>query len=633
MVLLSLGGESFAQQLLPGNMKFVPSAESEAAVLAAPTAQNTGDGGTSTIRMGYCNDKSGGSLTAQDGEGSYEYSAAILLPPSILDKYVGATINRVDFRPLSGGGDAVKVFVTDDLKKKNPLASKLLYPGEYSGKWNSVEFNKGVTIKEGDSLYVAYTIMATAGDRSIGLHADFGSSMIPGRNFFGVSGEWFSADPIRHNFSIRAYAEGGDLPANDVQVIELDSYDLVTMSSPMALSAVVRNFGTDAVKSVDVVVKNGDNPISEGTIALDTEILSNEEDTVKLNDITFKVEGNHRLKVEVTKVNGGADKFPDDNFGEKTVYAIRPDAQVQPRKVMMEYFKDEGRIYRPDSVYNIAFQKFDNVIWVQHHIGYAPDQFTLPEDYELLRFFTGNSFVPALMLDRNIFTGMEDPGPTYYVSSEVTLETLLYMCLDMPSYISVTPKTTLSSDNSSVDIKVSVAAQNKEMPFQADLRLQVYLVEDGVVSYAQEGFIGTPYVHDGIIRRYVTGAEGDPIDISDYADERTYTVTLDKEWKTDNMRVVAFVSNYSTDINYNSVYNAEETKLEAEGGVNGIVGDAAPSVWYDGVKLCATPDWRITAVYDRAGVQMSIEDSLSPGFYIVSVEKDGVATNCKVIVR
>ncbi len=633
MVLLSLGGEPFAQQLLPGNMKFVPSAESEAAVLAAPTVQKAGEGSTSTIRMGYCNDKDGGNMSAQDGVGSYEYSAAILLPPSILDKYVGATINRVDFWPKSGGGDAVKVFVTDDLMKKNPLASKLLYPGEYSGKWNSVELNKGVTIKEGDSLYVAYTIMATAGDRSIGLHADFDSSVIPGRNFFGVSGEWYSADPIRHNFSIRAYAEGGDLPANDVQVINLDSYDLVTMSSPMALSAVVRNFGTDAVKSVDVVVKNGDNTISEGTIALDTEILCNEEDTVKLNDVTFKVEGNHHLMVEVTKVNGGADKFPDDNFGEKTVYAIRPDAQVQPRKVMMEYFKDEGRNYRPDSVYNIAFQKFDNVIWVQHHIGYAPDQYTLPEDHELLRFFTGNSFVPALMLDRNIFTGMEDPGPTYYVSSEETLETLLYMCLTMPSYISVTPKAVLSSDNSSVDIKVSVAAQNKEMPFQSDLRLQVYLVENGVVSYAQDGFIGTPYVHDGIIRRYVTGAEGESIDISDYADERTYTVALDKEWKTDNMWVVAFVSNYSTDINYNTVYNAEETKLEAEGGVDGIVGDAAPSVWYDGVKLCATPDWRITAVYDRAGVQMSIEDSLSPGFYIVSVEKDGVATNCKVIVR
>ncbi len=633
MVLLSLGGESFAQQLLPGNVKFVPSAESEAAVLAAPPVQKVGDSGTSTIRLGYCNDKNGGNMSAQDGVGSFEYSAAILLPSSILDKYVGATINRVDFWPKSGGGDAVKVFVTDDLTKTTTLASKLLYPGEYSGQWNSVELNKGVTIEKGRSLYVAYTIMATAGDPSIGLHADFDSTVIPGRNFYGVSGDWYSADAIGRNFTIRAYAEGGDLPANDVQVIEIDSYDLITLGSPTPVSLTVRNFGTETIENVDIVVKNDDNTVSEGNIVLDAGIKSNEEGSIRLNDITFDSEGNHRLAVEVAKVNGGADKFPDDNFSEKTVYLVRPDAEVQPRTVLMEYFKDEGRDYRPDSVYNIAFQKFDNVIWVQHHIGYAPDQFTLPEDYELLRFFTDSGFVPALMLDRNMFTGMHDPGPTYYVSSEGTLETLLYACFTMPSYISVTPKATLSSDKSSAEIKVSVAAQNKEMPFQTDLRLQVYLVEDGVVSYEQEGFIGESYVHNGIIRRYVTGAEGESLDISDYADERTYTVNLDGKWNADNMRVVAFVSNYSTDVAYNTVYNAAETKVEAESGVKGVVGDAAPSVWYDGTRLRTASDWRITAVYDRAGVQMDAADSLPQGFYIVSVEKEGVTINCKVIVR
>ncbi|MCD8297362.1 MAG: Omp28 family outer membrane lipoprotein [Prevotella sp.] len=75
-------------------------------------------------------------------------------------------------------------------------------------------------------------------------------------------------------------------------------------------------------------------------------------------------------------------------------------------------------------------------------------------------------------------------------------------------------------------------------------KLQVWLIEDNIVStqYLSDGSFDNNYVHNHVFRTTVNDKDGESFAVAEAGSAmRTYTATLDADWKAEDMSVVAFV--------------------------------------------------------------------------------------------
>ncbi len=363
------------------------------------------------------------------------------------------------------------------------------------------------------------------------------------------------------------------------------------------------------------------------------------EDTIFLQGVNIGAAGNHNVILQINKVNGIDDSDVSDNTYQKDVFVIKNGAVEQPRKVLIEQFTSENSKNIPvaDEVYSGVIDVQPDVVWIKHHIG--GDKYVLPDaTSRMLRFFNNESegpFVPAIMGDRTMFNGLQEVGPTYFIPGASTLSSFIEGLRYMPSYVNITPTVKVSDNGSSVDIHVEGTSEMTEMPFQEGLRMNVLLVEDNIESNDQAGSDGT-YINNGVIRAFVAGVDGDPLDLSQLSYSKDYTATIDKSWNISNMRVVTFISSFSEDVTKNTVYNAAQVSIDnGTSGIVSVTDNAAdnPLVWYDGFNVQVSSGYSIAGVYDMSGAKLDSKGSLSKGLYIVSVEKDGVHKNLKLMVR
>ena len=151
------------------------------------------------------------------------------------------------------------------------------------------------------------------------------------------------------------------------------------------------------------------------------------------------------------------------------------------------------------------------------------------------------------------------------------------------------------------------------------------LVENGVVS--PQKVVGTlgygtttdnKYVHNHVLRAYVTSPKGDRMDIADGKYSARYTYTLPAAWNADNMQVVALAGKYMPTIDDSNVLDADITNactVKLTGGTSGISAVNTANV--------ASP---ADGIYTLDGTRVS---NPSKGLYIV--RKGGVAR--KVVIK
>ena len=565
------------------------------------------------VALGYCEDKLGGTIIAQDPM-PHEFGAAIYLPAEILNKYVGSTIKTIDFAIGGIAGDVMTVFIARDLEG-TPLLQKKT--AEFDKGWNSVSFSKGYTIQEGDQLYVGYRYYTTEECLSAEVMIfDYHQGAIPGTNWFSQDNKWWKFDTSSINFdlAIRAYAEGGSLPKTDVGARDLKSPAVIIKDQPNDYSFNMRNYGTQNVGSIKFnVLANGE--IYDTKVLDGLDFPNNKEMNIQLKDITFPSEGNNTLGIDIVEVNGSTDSDKADNAIETPVYSIGADAKPVKRNVLFEEFTTEKNAASADadSVYRMAAEEHDNVMWVKHHLD---DQFFVDKEsvYSYL-FENNNTFYPAILVDRNVFDGLQERGPAYFVGHEAIVSDLMNISSGITSYILPEASARFEEASRQLTVDVDIKPEVIEMPLQKDLRLTVYLVEDGVVSTQQQG--RGEFVQNGVIREIVTEGWGDPIDISGGSITKQYTCTVPAGWNADNMRVVAFVNNYDKKDPLNCmVYNTCEARFDTGAGIEDIQTDAADvHVWFDGSRLCVSGG-TISGVYDVTG---AAADTVAHGMYIVKV--------------
>ncbi len=582
-----------------------------------------------TIRLGYCETATGSPLVPSGEPEACEVGAAIYLPASLLKKYKGNKINRVDFAIMNRVGNVMTVFVTKELGG-TPIVSRNI--SEFQAGWNSVELPKSVSITGTEDLYVGYVYYTDIENYSTPvIWFDSPSGGNDGVNWYSKDNSWYvtKANVIDYNVCIRAYATGTNVPLNDVGISDLSGNGIVRQNSPEKFKALIRNYGLDTVNKLTIEAKANGQVFATKTID-NLNVGHNEKYKFEIQDVEFPTEGNSTIEVNVIQVNDNSDNDLTDNATSIPIYCIRPEAKAVARTVLFEEFTSERTNdgVLSNELYRDVLALYPNLkhVWVKHHVK---DKFALPEEEVYGYFFQkGSPFYPSVMVDRNVFEGLEDRGPGYFVTRGDVFEAMLLVSESMLCFVTPVVQVDYNKDLNKMDIKVDVNSEVKEMIGQKDLRLTVYAVEDNVYSVTQTGEM--EYHHNGIIRKVLTTSGwGDPIDLNEYTVTKNYTLDVDPTWKPENMRIVAFVSNYdNTKYDKCMVYNATQTSVGTTMNIDNTLlsdGKTVPVVAYMGNSVWVEGGYKILGVYGMDGKSHGMSN-LASGLYVVKVT-DGTHTH------
>lgn len=600
---------------------------------------------------------------------SHTMCQAIRLPASLLNKYVGCKIDSIevvlgartgnglapDDEAVEGvkRGNGLTAFVCKDLDKviKGDVLTSVSTQ-DYASGYNKFKFNNSVTIEKDQDLYLGYYITLTPGENLDAVAFDdpivMGYSGEKGNSFIALDFYWQSnssfpmavnGQPYYMNAAIRGIASGDKFPDGDVGLISLSSGNdyYVECNSPATYQAKVRNYSPETVKSMEFSVSvNGKE--SDNVVLNDLNVPSHEITTIDVPGVKINHEGNLDVKLTVKKVNGVDDSDVADNDMTSSSFAYREGGQILRRNVLLEQFTSEG--YSEAEFVDESYKEFladqSNVIWVKHHVktkGGFVDQFVTDFEKKYVSLYGGAStFFPAACFDRMKFLGMQDPGPAYFVESNVAFEAMLGNVNLIPSFAELNVRPKHNEADNTITVKVNLNTQANVMPGQTDLRLTTWLVEDGIVSTEQKGVSGE-YIQDGVIRAVLSeDVWGDKVDISSYSASKEYSIAVDPKWNLANMRVVSFLSNYDPSNKVYQLYNSRESKVQVSSGISSVVRTPDSMVTVTDGNVEAINGNTLVGVHDLSGRSFTGKN-LPKGMYIVTVSDGKQQSAVKVVVK
>lgn len=609
------------------------------------------------------------SQVEEDTPVSHTMCQAIRLPASLLNKYVGCKIDSIevvlgartgnglapDDEAVEGvkRGNGLTAFVCKDLDKViegDVLTS--VSTQDYASGYNKFKFNNSVTIEKDQDLYLGYYITLTPGENLDAVAFDdpivMGYSGEKGNSFLALDFRWQSnssfpmavnGQPYYMNAAIRGIASGDKFPDGDVGLISLSSGNdyYVECNSPATYQAKIRNYSPETVKSMEFSVSvNGKE--SDNVVLNDLNVPSHEITTIDVPGVKINHEGNLDVKLTVKKVNGVDDSDVADNDMTSSSFAYREGGQILRRNVLLEQFTSEG--YSEAEFVDESYKEFladqSNVIWVKHHVktkGGFVDQFVTDFEKKYVSLYGGAStFFPAACFDRMKFLGMQDPGPAYFVESNVAFEAMLGNVNMIPSFAELNVRPKHNEADNTITVKVNLNTQANVMPGQTDLRLTTWLVEDGIVSTEQKGVSGE-YIQDGVIRAVLSeDVWGDKVDISSYSASKEYSIAVDPKWNLANMRVVSFLSNYDPTNKVYQLYNSRESKVQVSSGISSVVRTPDSMVTVTDGNVEAINGNTLVGVHDLSGRSFTGKN-LPKGMYIVTVSDGKQQSAVKVVVK
>lgn len=594
---------------------------------------------------------------------------AIRLPASLLNKYVGCKIDSIEvvLGARTGTGLAATDVAVEGVKRGNGLTAFVckdlekviegdvltsVSTQDYASGYNKFKFNNSVTIEKDQDLYLGYYINLKPGENLDAIAFDdplvMGYSGEKGNSFLAVDFYWQSnsgypmavnGQTYYMNAAIRGIASGDKFPDGDVGLISLSSGNdyYVECNSPATYQAKLRNYSPETVKSMEFSVSvNGKE--SDNVVLNDLNVPSHEITTIDVPGVKINQEGNLDVKLTVKKVNGVDDSDVADNEMTSSSFAYREGGQILRRNVLLEQFTSEG--YKDADFVNESYKGFladqSNVIWVKHHVktslGFV-DQFVTDFEKKYVALYGGaTTFFPAACFDRMKFLGMQDPGPAYFVESNVAFETMLGNVNLIPSFAELNVRPKHNEADNTITAKVNVNTQANVMPGQTDLRLTTWLVEDGIVSTEQKGVSGE-YIQDGVIRAVLSeDVWGDKVDISSYSASKEYSIAVDPKWNLANMRVVSFLSNYDPTNKVYQLYNSRESKVQVSSGISSVVLNPGSMVTVTDGNVEAINGNTLVGVHDLSGRSFTGKN-LPKGMYIVTVSDGKQQSAVKVVVK
>lgn len=508
-----------------------------------------------SLNLGFCNGRIASEGISKVGNAKIE--AAVILPESLLNEYVGAKVTGIRIGLVTAEGiSALEGWVRSSLEADNLDCGSVSAP---QAGWNTASLSKGITI-DGNPLAVGFAFSQEKGVKCISL---VGDNRTDGR-WICKNGKW-EISKSKGVVSVELIISGDNLPETDLAITSVTG-DLmpVAAGTPLNFSVEVLNPANGMIEGFDLRYS-----IDDGE-----PITSHSETALNYGDktsVAFSVRGEalspdvpHTMVVEAICSGDGRTQNNIRSFKIGTY------TQAWERRVLIEEFTTEKCGNCPRAINTLKQCESagygDRMNIVAHHSGYNTDWLTQSEDEEYIWFYdpTGENgtFAPAVMLDRTVLENQRFPVNSIgYFDS---FEPMLINSLAIPAFVDLSLQTAL------VDCIINVSVDVKSMPIfeavSANPRLSVYVIEDNILHHDQAGITSDTFTHSHVFRKCATDVFGSPINIIDNKAHVDLSLPCEPEWQLDNISVVAFVHDHNlADIDNCRVYNSVSAALNSSG--------------------------------------------------------------------
>lgn len=523
-----------------------------------------------TVSYGYCD---GNISNTRDFavSGNADISAAILIPGNVLDGYAGNSIETIRVGIKSKINiDEITVWVRSSLDGGNIVSQTINRETTQTvaNGWNEIKLDTPYEIKKGaGDIYVGYTFSQR--NMSYGISA---IKSMPKSLYVNNDGSW-TDHSNEGSLSLEAIIRGENIPQYDVSALFGSAPEFIAPGNNISIAATLHNFGTENINSYNINCKiEGEDEVY--TFQINDPINSGEscQQTIKFTpELKYDLGDRRTILVYADNLNENTDAVNGNDTLRLPVTLV---SNVYNRRVFLEEFTGQlcGNCPRVAGyIHNILDKdEFANRITVAcHHSGYGDDIFTSEADEEYLVFYgTGGTYAPAAMIDR---TEQKDGIPAFFPESQEALEELLRNRLSVPAFYDMSLNVNKTGNNVTIDVNMKRLSKDEN-----DLRyISIYLMEDGILGYQSGVADENNYEHNHVVRAY-NSIWGDPIAWDGTNATYSYTFNLDKNWNTDNMHVIAYISNYNPDnINACTIENAAEINLDGTTGIKAAIDEKA----------------------------------------------------------
>ncbi len=499
------------------------------------------------------------SITVSGGafgvEGTYPIGA--VLTPQMLSGYAGCRVVGIRLAVSQNLGRA-RTFIysignrtlTVEVEQRQRI---------YEG-WNNVYFNgDGYEIKGTETLFFGFDYTETAemiaadegalcgygSDVDGGFYAyyDFGS----GQGLYSLSGIG--------RLCVQLIVDVSSLPSKDLDLTAIDTgFKYKVAGEDIDVMATFMNVGLDSVKGYQL-----------GCLLDEAEpVYVNIPDTIVsgrsgVNVFTFKLPqtmeiGLHHFTVFINAIDGQPlhDKSRNDTLSVD--FAIYENSALRSR-AYLEIYTDQTSAYVPylDKAVQLLVDNSNELAVVNVHRPGTPlsigDSDYLHElyAYDWPTFTMNRAYFPG---EAYVAYDMNDYLPV--IGAEMTAAIIGDMVMqdfNSPSFATVDLQLGYNKATRRLTVKATGDMLPEAKAIYGDLALTLMLTEDGVKdSQAQYNEItqrttnNSKYVHNQVLRCYLTAPIGDGIESVDDRYSASYETTLDENWNAEKMTVVALLT-------------------------------------------------------------------------------------------
>lgn len=514
------------------------------------------------------------------------YTMGATLDAGVLSAYKGCRVVGVRLAVAMDLGRS-RVFLNSiDGRVMNELFSQnqRLYEG-----WNEIYFNgDGYTIKGDERLFYGFDYVET--DEMI--KADVGGLACVGQDTEGAFYLYMNGqlNPVSNvgKLCVQLIIDVSNLARDNMLVTSLDyGFKYKKTGEPLELFATVMNAGADPISSYRMAYRIDDRPV-EFVDVTDNIVAGGVETWQHVINLPAEIGvGSHSVAVWVDKVNSTTlDHIAA--LDRKFNFAIYENS-MKRNGAYLEVYNDQNSVYA--SLFNPTLAMVDEDTYVVNvHAPGSPlscgksDYLHDLYAYTLPSFTVNRSYFPGeknIAYDFNDYLGLIDAD---FIAG--ILNDLIAQDKEAVSFAGLELKASYDPTSRRLTVDASGDMLPEAEAIYGKMGVTLMVVEDGVkdgqvvLGNDGSGHIDRHYIHDNVLRGYLTSPYGSAVTAKSGAYSASYSMTLPAGWDSSRARVVGILTKAATrvtkdDVRDYDVINVAAVKLSDAAGIDNVEADVA----------------------------------------------------------
>lgn len=482
------------------------------------------------------------------------YKLAVMLTADDLKPYIGCDVVGVRFAlgmDMQRSGIFLNTITGNEINEA-VISQTTRYPSEG---WNNVFFNGGkkYTISEGDELMFGYEYTETAAM----VANDEGAICINGDNTsgngfylygdFGQGEGWYSSET--GNLCVQLIVDVSNMPPYDIQYTTFTAgHKYKKEDEGVDFLCAFSNAGRDKIETADFSL------LIDKKLAENYHCVNTKGENVMTIDyrVAFPEPlpvGEHSFTIQLDKINGidvDVTRTATENF---VVY----ETSLKRQKHYVEQYMSQKSPYTQYTDIIMSDVAAGNNVCLVNMYN-ADGTLTVPGADKYISRYAYD--FPCFTVDRSYYPGEQYVAydVNYYaqVVPDIMVEVIKQIVAEQELYpafatVNITPEYDVASRSLNIEVSGDLIEGAKEL-MGDNAVLTVMLTENKVVASQivtdkmGRNKTNTSYVHNHVLRKFVSAVDGDAIDLSGNTYTKNYSITLPSNINAENVEIVAIVS-------------------------------------------------------------------------------------------